>query len=79
LNENRCASGGLESKGHPIAATGVAQSCEIVRQLTDKAGKRQVPGARVGLQHNFGFGGAAVVTMYRAVDDVVAKSNNSRL
>ncbi|EER19915.1 Nonspecific lipid-transfer protein, putative [Perkinsus marinus ATCC 50983] len=59
-------SGGLESKGHPIAATGVAQCVELHRQLTRKAGKRQVPGARVGLQHNFGFGGAAVVTLYRS-------------
>jgi hypothetical protein len=29
------------------------------------AGKRQVEGARVGLQHNLGLGGACVVTMYR--------------
>ncbi|EER19992.1 conserved hypothetical protein, partial [Perkinsus marinus ATCC 50983] len=59
-------SGGLESKGHPIAATGVAQCVELHRQLTRRAGKRQVTGARVGLQHNFGFGGAAVVTLYRS-------------
>ena len=29
------------------------------------AGKRQVDGARVGMQHNFGIGGAAVVTLYK--------------
>ncbi|KAF4649258.1 hypothetical protein FOL47_002284, partial [Perkinsus chesapeaki] len=34
-------SGGLESKGHPIAATGVAQCVELHRQLTRGAGKRQ--------------------------------------
>ena len=36
-------------------------------QLRGEAGKRQVEGARIGLQHNFGIGGAAVVTMYRAM------------
>ncbi|KAF4703445.1 hypothetical protein FOZ63_008910, partial [Perkinsus olseni] len=60
-------SGGLESKGHPIAATGVAQCVELHRQLTRTAGKRQVAGAKIGLQHNFGFGGAAVVTLYKSV------------
>jgi sterol carrier protein 2 len=58
-------SGGLISKGHPLGATGLAQCSELVWQLRGKADKRQVPGARVGLQHNLGLGGAAVVTMYR--------------
>ncbi|KAL3870088.1 hypothetical protein ACJMK2_042701 [Sinanodonta woodiana] len=58
-------SGGLESKGHPIGATGLAQCCELVTQLRGEASKRQVDGARVALQHNFGIGGAAVVTMYK--------------
>ena len=39
----------------------------IFFQLRGEAGKRQVEGARIGLQHNFGIGGAAVVTMYRAM------------
>ncbi|MFG2559787.1 hypothetical protein [Streptomyces sp. NPDC048496] len=30
-----------------------------------EAGDRQVPGARVGLAHNIGLGGAAVVTLLR--------------
>ena len=34
-------------------------------QLRGEAGKRQVDGATVALQHNFGIGGAAVVTMYK--------------
>ncbi|KAK3710535.1 hypothetical protein QZH41_009367 [Actinostola sp. cb2023] len=59
-------SGGLESKGHPIGATGLAQCAELNWQLRGEAGKRQVEGATVALQHNFGIGGAAVVTMYRA-------------
>ena len=58
-------SGGLLSKGHPLGATGLAQCAELVWQLTGKAEKRQVEGARVGLQHNVGLGGACVVTMYR--------------
>jgi acetyl-CoA acetyltransferase len=58
-------SGGLLSKGHPLGATGVAQCTELVWQLRGQADKRQVPGARVALQHNLGLGGACVVTMYR--------------
>ncbi|MDM0047428.1 lipid-transfer protein [Variovorax sp. J22R115] len=58
-------SGGLLSKGHPIGATGLAQCVELVQQLRDNCGDRQVPGARIALQHNVGIGGAAVVTMYR--------------
>ena len=58
-------SGGLLSKGHPLGATGLAQCAELVWQLTGKAEKRQVEGARIGLQHNVGLGGACVVTMYK--------------
>ncbi|WP_206668731.1 thiolase family protein [Lacisediminimonas profundi] len=42
-------SGGLAHRGHPVGATGVAQVVEISRQLTGRAGKSQVMGARVGL------------------------------
>jgi sterol carrier protein 2 len=58
-------SGGLLSKGHPLGATGLAQCTELVWQLRGQAEQRQVEGARVGLQHNLGLGGACVVTMYR--------------
>ena len=58
-------SGGLISKGHPLGATGLAQCAELVWQLRGEAGERQVAGARVGLAHNIGLGGAAVVTMLR--------------
>ncbi|MGW4055674.1 thiolase C-terminal domain-containing protein [Streptomyces sp. NPDC004779] len=58
-------SGGLISKGHPLGATGLAQATELVRQLRGEAAARQVPGARVGLAHNIGLGGAAVVTLLR--------------
>ncbi|XP_021015029.1 non-specific lipid-transfer protein [Mus caroli] len=58
-------SGGLISKGHPLGATGLAQCAELCWQLRGEAGKRQVPGAKVALQHNLGLGGAVVVTLYR--------------
>lgn len=58
-------SGGLISKGHPLGATGLAQCSELCWQLRGLADKRQVPGAKVALQHNLGLGGACVVTLYR--------------
>jgi len=87
-------SGGLESKGHPLGATGrsgcistpffillssfrvlvistelvntgLAQCAELTWQLRGEAGKRQVPKAKLALQHNIGLGGAAVVTLYK--------------
>jgi len=58
-------SGGLISKGHPLGATGLAQCSELSWQLRGQADARQVPGAKVALQHNIGLGGAVVVTMYR--------------
>lgn len=58
-------SGGLISKGHPLGATGLAQCAELCWQLRGEAGKRQVPGAKVALQHNLGLGGAVVVTIYK--------------
>jgi len=59
-------SGGLISKGHPLGATGLAQCAELTWQLRGQAGERQVPGARRGLAHNLGIGGACVVTLYSA-------------
>jgi acetyl-CoA acetyltransferase len=57
-------SGGLECRGHPIGATGLAQIAEIVLQLRGEAGERQVSGARIGLTENgggfLGTGEAAV-------------------
>jgi acetyl-CoA acetyltransferase len=47
-------SGGLESKGHPIGATGLGQIHELVTQLRGEAGVRQVAGAKVALQENGG-------------------------
>jgi acetyl-CoA acyltransferase len=47
-------SGGLESKGHPIGATGLGQIFELVSQLRGEAGPRQVEGARIALAENGG-------------------------
>ena len=62
-------SGGLESKGHPIGATGLGQTYELVTQLRGEAGRRQVEGAKVAIHENGGglLGveeGAAVVNIY---------------
>jgi acetyl-CoA acetyltransferase len=53
-------SGGLLAKGHPLGATGVAQMVELVWHLQDRAGARQVHGARVGLAQCTGGGIAGV-------------------
>ncbi|MDS1140085.1 thiolase family protein [Pusillimonas sp. SM2304] len=61
-------SGGLVSKGHPIAATGLVQMHELVMQLRHEAGARQVAGARIAVAENGGGflkheDAAAVVTV----------------
>jgi acetyl-CoA acetyltransferase len=47
-------SGGLESKGHPLGATGLAQIFELVAQLRGEAGARQVEKARIAVAENGG-------------------------
>jgi acetyl-CoA C-acetyltransferase len=60
-------SGGLKAKGHPVGATGTAQTYEIYLQLTGQAERRQVKEARLGLTHNVGGSGAtATVHIYRS-------------
>lgn len=54
-------SGGLQSKGHPIAATGIANIWEVCTHLRGEAGPRQIEGARVGLAHVIGLGSACGV------------------
>ncbi|MEY2420725.1 MAG: acetyl-CoA acyltransferase [Acidimicrobiaceae bacterium] len=54
-------SGGLESKGHPIAATGIANIWEVCHHLRGEAGDRQIEGAAVGLAHVIGLGSACGV------------------
>jgi acetyl-CoA acetyltransferase len=54
-------SGGLQSKGHPIGATGIANIWEIAHHLRGEAGDRQIEGAKVGLAHVIGLGSACGV------------------
>jgi acetyl-CoA acetyltransferase len=54
-------SGGLQSKGHPIAATGIANVWEVCHHLRGEAGDRQIEGARVGLAHVIGLSSACGV------------------
>ncbi len=51
-------SGGLQSKGHPIAATGIANIWEVCQHLRSEAGPRQIEGAKVGLAHVIGLASA---------------------
>jgi len=54
-------SGGLESKGHPISATGIANVWEIATHLRGEAGDRQIENAKAGLAHVIGLGSACGV------------------
>ena len=44
--------GGLIGTGHPLGATGISQTIEIVQQLQQSAEKRQTDNAGTGLIHN---------------------------
>ena len=59
-------SGGLQSKGHPIAATGIANIWEVCHHLRNEAGDRQILGAKVGLAHVIGLGSACGVHILEA-------------
>lgn len=48
------ASGGLCSRGHPVAATGIAQICELTWQLRGECGPRQAENAVIGIAENHG-------------------------
>jgi len=54
-------SGGLQSKGHPIAATGIANIWEVCHHLRGEAGQRQIEGAKIGLAHVIGLASACGV------------------
>jgi len=47
-------SGGLQSCGHPVGATGVRMIAEIADHVAGRAGERQVEGARLGAAHTLG-------------------------
>ncbi len=54
-------SGGLQSKGHPISATGIANIWEVCQHVRGECGDRQIDGAKVGLAHVIGLGSACGV------------------
>lgn len=59
-------SGGLKAKGHPIGATGISQMYEIVTQIRQNAGPRQVKRADIGLTHNLGgTAGTCLIHIFR--------------
>ena len=53
-------SGGLKAKGHPISATGISQVYELVKQMRNQAGERQVDNVKYGLAQNIGGAGSTV-------------------
>ncbi|MBD3164227.1 thiolase domain-containing protein [Candidatus Woesearchaeota archaeon] len=53
-------SGGLKAKGHPVSATGLAQIYELVKQIRNEAGDRQVNNPKLALAHNIGGAGGTV-------------------
>ncbi|HXB36310.1 MAG TPA: thiolase family protein [Acidimicrobiales bacterium] len=56
-------SGGLLSKGEPLGASALGQVVELVRQLREECGPRQVEGARTALSHTVGRGANASVVI----------------
>ncbi len=54
--------GGLKGRGHPIGATALYQACEILLQLTGRAGKNSVSGARTAMMQSIGGAGATILT-----------------
>ena len=57
--------GGLVGCGHPLGATGVRQIIEIITQLREAAGPRQVAGAKIGMSHSSGAGPNCAVTILK--------------
>jgi acetyl-CoA C-acetyltransferase len=54
--------GGLKARGHPIGATALYQLCEIVQQLTGRAGPNQLPNPRLALTQSVGGAAGTVIT-----------------
>jgi sterol carrier protein 2 len=79
-------SGGLEAKGHPLGATGLAMHFSITMQLRNWAGPMQAPGlfdvpnarGKYGLVHNIGLGGAVVVSLLRRPEFYHAEGPDGR-
>ena len=66
VSENNLATnprGGLIGAGHPLGATGVAQTVERCEQLNGLAGKRQVKDCKIGLVHNMSAAGSSSLVL----------------
>ena len=59
-------SGGLLSKGDPVGASALGRVIEVVWQLRERAGARQVKGAKTGLCHMLGAGGNCSVVILKS-------------
>ena len=72
-------SGGLQSCGHPVGATGVRMIKEIADQVIGRAGTRQVPGARRGVAHTLGGPGVASCVVVLGAPGLERPKPNYRL
>ncbi|NCC35389.1 MAG: hypothetical protein EOM24_25760 [Chloroflexia bacterium] len=54
--------GGLKARGHPVGATAIYQTCEIVQQLMGKAGPNQIPDARLAMLLSLGGAASTALT-----------------
>ena len=54
--------GGLKARGHPIGATALYQTSEIVLQLTGRAGANQLPGPQIAMLQSVGGAGTTIIT-----------------
>ncbi|HFC12734.1 MAG TPA: thiolase domain-containing protein, partial [Anaerolineae bacterium] len=54
--------GGLKARGHPIGASAIYQTCEIVQQLTNRAGENQLPNPTIAMLQSIGGAAATVLT-----------------
>jgi sterol carrier protein 2 len=61
-------SGGLESKGHPLGATGIGMIFYLVNQLRGEAGALQADNVKYAMSHNLGLGGSCIITILRRAD-----------
>jgi acetyl-CoA C-acetyltransferase len=57
-----CTMGGLKARGHPIGASAIYQVCEIVLQLTGRAGLNQVRDPEYALMQSVGGVASTVIT-----------------
>ncbi len=54
--------GGLKARGHPIGATAIYQTCEIVQQLTGRAGGNQLADPKIAMLQSVGGAASTVLT-----------------